>query len=285
MTIDLTRPAEEVTTDAGSPYRPLLETLQGNILKSHGRNLERHMFLRFTGDAGAVRAWIRDKVAPKVLTAAKQFDDAARRHADQTFDGGMVTLFFLSAAGYRYLGFDPRGFESKIFRKGMKDEEDDILDDLLSKGNKDPKPEAWEQGYRGEIHAMIQLGDDADTSETRLLNGVSLVRSELQGIAEVVAEETGRALRRVVQNGGTTTEEPIEHFGYFDGISQPIFTRPIWMIITHRARGRPAARNGILRRASTSSSFPTPSPTPMTATEASSSTASFTRMSAPGTMP
>lgn len=49
MATDLTKPAEVVTTTAGSPYRPMLEKLQGNILKSHGRNVERHLFLKFSG--------------------------------------------------------------------------------------------------------------------------------------------------------------------------------------------------------------------------------------------
>ena len=54
MSIDLTKPPEDVTTDPGSAYRPLFERLQGNILKSHGRNVEKHVFLKFTGAQAAV---------------------------------------------------------------------------------------------------------------------------------------------------------------------------------------------------------------------------------------
>jgi Dyp-type peroxidase family len=225
MATDLTKPASQVTTAPGSPYRPMLERLQGNILKSHGRNVERHVFLRFTGPAASVRAWIRDKLAPRVLTAADQFDQTAKRRQNPSFDGGMVTLFFLSAEGYRYLGFDPKKHDSKIFARGMKNEDDSILDDLLSKGNKDPKPEQWEPGFRKTVHALVQLGDDKK-DETRLLNGLSLLQTELAGLAEILATETGRALRRTVRDGATLADpEPIEHFGYFDGISQPIFTK------------------------------------------------------------
>lgn len=50
MAVDLSARAENVSTDTGSAYRPLLENLQGNVLKPHGRNAERHVFLKFTGD-------------------------------------------------------------------------------------------------------------------------------------------------------------------------------------------------------------------------------------------
>jgi Dyp-type peroxidase family len=224
MAIDLTRPASEVDVSPTSPYRPLLERLQGNILKSHGRNVERHVFLRFTAAPAAVRSWIRDKIAPRVLTAARQYDDALKRRQDSSFDGGMVTLFFLSAAGYRYIGLNPAQFDSRAFRDGMKDQGNGLIDGLFSTGNKDPRPNRWEAGYRQTIHALVQLGDDEE-DETRLLNELSLLQAELGGIADILAIETGRALRRTVDKGQPTERvEPIEHFGYFDGISQPLFT-------------------------------------------------------------
>lgn len=225
MAIDLTRPAEDVLVDQNSPYRPLLAKLQGNILKPHGRNVENHIFLKFTGAAADVRQWIRDQLAPRILTAAAQFDQAAKREADDSFDGGLVTLFFLSAAGYRYLGLDPQGFDSRAFRKGMKDQGDSLGDSIFSTGNKDPKPVRWEAPYRDTVHALVLLGDDAE-DELRLLNSAELVKAEVGGFATVLGVETGRALRRTVDKGQPTERvEPIEHFGYFDGISQPLFTR------------------------------------------------------------
>lgn len=224
MTIDLSKPPENVGTDPGSPYRKLFEKLQGNVLKPHGRNVEKHAFLKFTGPPADVRKWIRDKIAPRVLTAAEQYDQARKRREDPGFDGGCVTLFYLAAEGYRYLGFNPKAFDSKAFRKGMKDQGDNLLEDFFSTGNKDPKPNRWETGYRQTVHAMVQLGDDEE-DETRLLNALSLLQTELNGLADILAVETGRALRRTVDKGLPTERvEPIEHFGYFDGISQPLFT-------------------------------------------------------------
>jgi Dyp-type peroxidase family len=223
MTIDLTAPASQVTTTPGSAHRAMLEKLQGNILKPHGRNVEKHIFLKFTGAPAAVRAWIRDKVAPGLLTTARQYDQSRERKDDPDFDGGLVKLFFLSAAGYRHLGLNPKPFGSGAFKDGMKDQGDGILDAIFSTENKDPKPGRWDAGYRDAVHALVQLGDDPE-DETRLLNAVELVKAEVAGLAQVLAIETGRALRRTVTVGGKERVEPIEHFGYFDGISQPLFT-------------------------------------------------------------
>lgn len=227
MPIDLTRPADQVSIDDAA-YQPLFKQLQGNILKPHGRNVEKHIFLKFTGPAASVRAWIRNKLSARILTTADQYDQSRTRAeaeaAGGEFDGGMVTLFFLSAAGYRYLGFNPANFDSGAFKNGMKDQSDSIRDFLFSTGNKDPKPNRWEAGYRDTVHALVQLADDPE-DETRLLNGVELIKSEVAGFATVLAIETGRALRRTVDDGVNPKRvEPIEHFGYFDGISQPLFT-------------------------------------------------------------
>jgi deferrochelatase/peroxidase EfeB len=100
MAIDLGKPANEVDINSAE-YRTMLGNLQANILKAHGRNFARHIFLRFTATPAAVKTWIRTVVAPKVTTAAQHFEQISRRRATPGFDGGMVTGFFLSAAGYR----------------------------------------------------------------------------------------------------------------------------------------------------------------------------------------
>lgn len=225
MVTDLARPATEVSIASDSPHRALFERLQGNILKPHGRDVEKHIFLKFTGDPARVRAWIRDQLTSRLLSAAEQYDQARQREGNPDFDGGCVTLFYLSAAGYRYLGFNPKSFDSKAFRQSMKDQGDSLIADFFSTGNKDPKPHRWEPTYRDEVHALVQLGDDP-ADETRLLNSVEAVKAEIGEFATVLGIETGRALRRTVDKGLPTERvEPIEHFGYFDGISQPLFTR------------------------------------------------------------
>lgn len=219
MALDLTKSAKLVDI-ASAEYRDLLKNLQGNAIKSHGRDESRHVFLKFTGPADKVRAWIRTKIAPRVLTAAAQ-----RAQSAAGGDGGLVILFYLAAEGYRYLGLDPARLKSRVFNKGMKHHGSNLIQELFSTDNRDPKPDKWEAGFRATIHAMVSLADDQKQDQTRLLNEVSLLRSQIAGIAEILLVDEGRALRRTVRDGtALASPEPIEHFGYFDGISQPLFT-------------------------------------------------------------
>lgn len=234
MTIDLSKPADQV--DLGSTaYKAMLDNLQANILGSHGRDYARHLFIRFTGDAAAVRTWIKTKVAPAVTSAAnqrQQAEDRAEADAAGTiFDGGLVTGFFLSAAGYDYLGFDADQLPSKAFRKGMKDRSRFVGPEIalgihLKLRNRDPEPAMWEPGFQGEIHALLTLADDKVGDDlSRLLDEVELRKSELAlGIGTVTHIQDGRVLRRPI-SGEPKRFEPIEHFGYFDGISQPLFAK------------------------------------------------------------
>ena len=103
MPIKLNDPAKNVDIDSAE-YRTMLGNLQANILKSHGRDFARHIFLRFTAAPDPVKAWIRNTVAPRVTTAARQLETIAARHEEAGVDGGTVGGFFLSAAGYAHLG-------------------------------------------------------------------------------------------------------------------------------------------------------------------------------------
>ncbi|HEU4456307.1 MAG TPA: hypothetical protein VFR81_24790, partial [Longimicrobium sp.] len=153
MPIKLNTPASEVDT-SDPKFAPMLENLQANILKPHGRDNARHVFLRFTAPASAVKGWIRSTLMPMITTAENQLSTAPDT------DGGLVTTFFLSAQGYRHLGFKTSGFASGTFRDGMKHQKDSLFDPLFDRDNKDPEPKKWEPGFQQEIHALIALADD-----------------------------------------------------------------------------------------------------------------------------
>ncbi len=59
-------------------YHPLLEDLQGNILKSHGRDHSVHLFLRFVAGSDDARGWIREFAKKHVTSAKQQYDEAKR---------------------------------------------------------------------------------------------------------------------------------------------------------------------------------------------------------------
>lgn len=214
MTIDLTKSPDDVSIDDAA-YAQAFANMQGNILKPHGRNCAWQAFIRFTGPKAKIRAWIRKDIEPNLFTAAKQFDQGRKPKGT---DGGLVTLFFLSASGYGHLGFDPKQLASTPFRKGMKDQSDG-LSELFNTNNKDPDPSSWEKEFQSEIHAMIAFANDEDVTP-RLAAALAALKTQLAGIAEILCVQEGKVLRRKI-NG---KPEPIEHFGYFDGISQPLFT-------------------------------------------------------------
>ncbi|HYI64928.1 MAG TPA: hypothetical protein VEW71_08595 [Allosphingosinicella sp.] len=220
MAIDLSKPADQVSIDDAA-YKPLFKSLQGNILKPHGRNCAWQVFIEFTGSKDKVRAWIRDHVAPNLFTAALQYEQGKKPKGT---DGGLVTLFFLSASGYSYLGLDPKKLASTPFRKGMKDQSDG-LSELFDTNNKDPKPATWEAGFQKEIHAMVALANDEDVTP-RLKAALTALEGQLGGIAKIHCVQEGKVLRRPIHDTPAPDDfEPIEHFGYFDGISQPLFTK------------------------------------------------------------
>ncbi len=205
---------DESEIDTNSPHvAALLDNLQCNILKSHGRDFARLLFLRFTAPPDEVKAWIRRFAETRVTSARKQFAESAVYKADRT-PGGVVGAFLLSAAGYEYLGFDPDELCSRAFRNGMKHRGLDIPGAVLDRGNKDPDPGTWEDGYRGDLHALVALADD---SEDVLAAEAAAVRAEAGAVATITAVEEGVTLRR--------NKEPVEHFGYLDGRSNPVFTK------------------------------------------------------------
>ena len=237
----------------------MLKNLQCNVLKPHGRDHAVHIFLQFTGNPAQVsKTWIQQYVAdPRHLTSAgEQLEQIRIFHHDHV-PGGMIGGVFLSAEGYRYLGFDADVFddENQTFRHGMKHHDFDLVQGLLDTANKDPLPETWEQGYQETIHAMLLLADD---TLGNLQAEAAQISASVNGIATVVAAEYGNVLRngqseaagvQVSRSLGAVNSQPevatraltgepepvgaadatppkerhIEHFGYVDGRSLPAF--------------------------------------------------------------
>jgi Dyp-type peroxidase family len=176
-------------------YGAALSNLQGNILKSHGRKAAVHVFLTFHKGAGEQAKSFLSGLAPKLTSAAEQ---RAQKRRHQQGSSELFTALYLSARGYGHLGYPQGGF-SKVFWKGMR---------AAKLG--DPSPEQWEPPYRRELHAMVLFAHD---HRGILDRQVEQLQTKLRGIAYVDPEY------------GQTINEPkvVEHFGYRDGISQPLF--------------------------------------------------------------
>jgi Dyp-type peroxidase family len=211
--------------------RSMMARTQCNILKSHGRDFTVHLFLRFTGDDAAQTRSLLGEVATKYVTSAwKQYEESEAWTKDRT-PGGLVGSLLLTASGYEALGFDPQRFDetdgNSAFRGGMKRRGFDLFGTITDTSNKDPDPEAWEAGYQDEIHAMFLLADEEDFKD-RLAAAEQDVRDRLAPVAQVVHVEYGNTLRNERPKAAGKAEperkgQPIEHFGYVDGRSNPLF--------------------------------------------------------------
>jgi Dyp-type peroxidase family len=212
-------------------YAPLFRKLQGNIVKGHGREHAVSIFLDFRIERAPLRKELR-RLARKYVTSAYDQLVERARYAEQRVPGGLFGNLFLTAQAYRKLGLgkrlsewfddplvshDPATQESAeagrepTFVNGMRAAAT-ALNDVVDEQHR----EALEEAYASDrIDALLLLADD---SEDFLLRRARAVIKDLEArrVADVVAVEIGEALRN-------DDEEGIEHFGYVDGRSQPLF--------------------------------------------------------------
>jgi Dyp-type peroxidase family len=114
---------------------------------------------------------------------------------------------FLSMAGYMHLGFPygkvPTG---AYYRAGMKDPNTRTI---LS----DPPVNQWESAYQKELHTLLILASDDQTALNSLVDSV---KADLAGLTEAIHQETGFVM-------SDPQGDLLEHFGFRDGLSQPLF--------------------------------------------------------------
>jgi Dyp-type peroxidase family len=176
--------------------------LQGNILKSHGREGTASVFLTFkTGKVHDVREFIRT-FADRVTSAQEQDEQSRAFKESENHPSELFVGFHLTAAGYRFLRRSTDGF-SKEFRDGLR---------AAQKRLGDPPVAQWEVRYQRPVHAMVTLAHDYASELARKLGDLL---QETKGLASAWIER-GAVMRNA-------TGWTIEHFGYVDGRSQPLF--------------------------------------------------------------
>lgn len=202
VTLDAPLSWENPTPDDGR----MLDGLQPNILKAHVREFLTVLFLRFD-QAAKGKSFLR-----ALASGAKPLVKSARIHLaeikvfkTQGKPGTAYVGVGLTAAGYTALGIAAtRQPGNRPFRDGMK---------AGQLGG--PLPATWDAHFRGTIHATVLVGDLQKAAHDAALTKVlSLIGP---GIA-ILGQENG--LGRHNENG-----DGIEHFGYVDGRSQPLFLR------------------------------------------------------------
>lgn len=189
-------------------FDPLLANLQGNILKGHGRDHTTHIFLEFKkGKEGEIKKWLSQLGKEHVTSFKKQLNERDLFKRNRV-PGKLFTSVFISAAGYRQLGFADINskFTDQAFLAGMKSRQAVL---------KDPPAGKWEKGFRNKIHAMVLLADD---NINRMAVAAKEILGEINGFCKLCTIEYGNAIRNANQDG-------LEHFGYVDGVSQPLFLK------------------------------------------------------------
>lgn len=210
MPIDLNAPLN--WTNASPLEHSMLKDLQGNILKGHGRSHTENIFLRFDRDRmDDSRAFLRG-LAPSVTSAIEQLQDAQRLSDVTTapltvssIENKLFVTIVLSAAGYRALGVQDQQIPSdEEFRAGQKSS---------ATGLADPAPNTWEPLFRQELHALLLIAGPSESAVRARRE--EIVRGKPDAVA-LVGIEIGLAMHNTRKHG-------IEHFGYVDGRSQPLF--------------------------------------------------------------
>jgi Dyp-type peroxidase family len=198
--------------------RPMLEKLQGNILKSHGRGHVHLLLLRFTAKPPEVQAWVRSFAANWITSASDQNEEIEAHHRRQDDPTGVFGSLLLTGKGYAALGYSTEAVDTAFdtaseavpFTRGMAEARAHLHD---------PDRSSWEAPYKSCVEQPIQAMVMLAANSEGLLNWASQrVERSLAGIGELAGREAGAVMR-------DEKERSIEPFGFVDGISQPLFFR------------------------------------------------------------
>ena len=204
-------------------HKRMLENLQGNILKGHGRSFTRNIFFKVFEVQSAVlqkeiikdfKKWLRqiaDNDSGILISAKKQMEQNLlfKKH---NMDGGVFACLHLTYKGYRTIlgqkDADEKMDKTKnssnfvAFKGGMQNAA--LTDDPVN---------SWDAGLGDCYDGMLII---ADNDENNLNEFCVEIQKQISKFAQISCIQEGAALENDEGEG-------IEHFGYVDGISQPLF--------------------------------------------------------------
>ena len=187
----------------------ILGGVQATILKGHGRKYGVLLFFVIGSDLASVATTRKFLGHLEVTTAASQLSQIRAFKVNETSGDTIVRNVVISYEGFRRLNVSPSQIPRDVaFRDGMK---------LASSARlKETNVATWQKEFRQTLHGCILL---ASSSEQAL---------------EVARTALDLELRTAVGPGGGVFSERcyvrsdaggrvVEHFGFADGISQPLF--------------------------------------------------------------
>jgi Dyp-type peroxidase family len=209
----LKRPIAWKDWQIDSTVRHLLRNLQANILKGHGRGNTRNMFWSFTGANKTKLRSVIHGLGHSMPTALQQLQ-ATEAFKLTGLSGGPVECFFLRPGGYAALSVAAKAPTDAAFVAGMQ---------VRGPGTAAPIPvndpvlTNWQTEFQKPIDAMLLVAADTDAeAQTRADFWKTLF---IAAGAKLITTEQGSAIKRLVAE----KFEGVEHFGYVDGRSQPLF--------------------------------------------------------------
>ena len=206
MPVNMNAPLAWKQADAASMV--MLSELQANILRGHVRDHLSVLFFRF-GNKADGRTFL-ESLTPLVKSALQQLQEI-ERFDSLGVPGSVYVGVGLTRKGYQKLGIANAPADSS-FAAGMKAKRTAL---------KDPLPAGWDSAYQGEIHAVVLVGDAEDRAHAVAATRLQVLAVKPASVT-LLGEETGRSQRRTISDG---SKAGIEHFGYVDGRSQPLFLK------------------------------------------------------------
>jgi Dyp-type peroxidase family len=204
MAVNLNAPL--AWTRANAEEQRMLQALQGNILKGHGRGFTANIFFQFDPSRPVESKRLLRELANYHLTPAYRqlLDTEAFKETGE--GGGAFAHLALSAKGYHALGLAACAPTDADFQGGMKSA-------ASVAALADPPVATWEAPFQQDLHALLLAADETESRTAALARTLEALIADAGGT--VVLVQHGKALHNSAGFG-------IENFGYVDGRSQPL---------------------------------------------------------------
>jgi Dyp-type peroxidase family len=180
----------------------MLDNLQPNIVKPHVREFLTLLFLQFDDPAGA-KSFLKTLSTSMMKSANEHLREIEAFKADPPIPGTPYIGLGLTKKGYEKLGIAPIPGDT-VFGDGMQ-----------KSPLNDPDVSTWDPYFKKPIHAVVLIGDMLNETKVAAHDQVMSLIGSAYGV-KIVGSQDGLGLHN---NNG----QGIEHFGYVDGRSQPLF--------------------------------------------------------------